>query len=160
VWILFRETGQTPYLFSRFSIFGHVSEDPGEVPFPSRPDFTHGKIQRERTPVLTAPHDLPPDADDLSLARAQVLGDILIVVFVVRRWLEGIHISSDDLCGRVAKMAALVERPEDAKRFVNATREEEEEGSKFPRPISRGLRNGGRAVFLWEDRQELARGLG
>ena len=58
-----------------------------------------GKVE----PSFRRPRHLPPDADDVRLAGADVMADVLVVAAVVGLGHEHVHVLPDHLGGRVAE---------------------------------------------------------
>ena len=60
-----------------------------------------GQVHRESAAVLAAAHHLAADADDLPLSRRQVIGQIAVVLTLIRRGHQHLHVVAHHLVAGV-----------------------------------------------------------
>ena len=82
---------------------GDVADDAGEASSSVPADLAQRELQREGRPVAAQPLDLATHADHPRLARAQVAGEVGIVVLPVRRGHEHRDIATDQIGRRIAE---------------------------------------------------------
>ena len=85
-----------------FSI-GDIAHNSAEQPLIGKFDFAHSKFNGKRRPVLPLSNHIPPNADDLFLARSLIVANVVIMLTMVGVRHQNLDIHPDDFVSCVAE---------------------------------------------------------
>ena len=102
---LLQLVARRPQFLFRLLALGHVVHQPREHPPPADADLADGKVHGEDRAVLPPADDLAADADDLALARAEIMLQVGVVPVVVGSGHQDFDVGADQFRQGVAEQA-------------------------------------------------------
>ncbi len=102
-------------LFESFAL-GDVAHEAGEQALVAEAYFAHGQVHREIRAVFAPAERFAANADDFRLSRAQVIGEVAVVLLAVGGGHEEGHVLANHVGRRVAEgaLGRRIERLDDA----------------------------------------------
>lgn len=98
-----RRFNNEPELFFGLLPFCDIADDAGENAALAQRDLAHAQFEREGATVPPPPDHFPPQADDLGLAGALIIGEVTVVFRVVRFRHEQLHVLPQHLHESIAE---------------------------------------------------------